>query len=140
MLAAIVAAAGVSIVSTPSPAPQSDPKADALDKARRDATVTDAARLKAALRDPDPLVFEKILASEDGRVVCIRYRARNGFGGMNRERTVFADGPGTTSPTAWNRRCADAALYDETTDTLTTMKTLGRYKAGGGSRQGNIWA
>ena len=62
--------------------------------------------LKAAARDPDSLVIENAVARSDGKAVCINYRARNGFGGMNRDAVGF-DGAGRPHHSAdWMRaRC-----------------------------------
>jgi hypothetical protein len=124
---AFIALAAASILPHTAQAPIAvDTKEDALFKQRSEAAVTDVVSLKQSLRDPDSLVFEKILATDDGSTVCITYRARNGFGGMNREHAVFAGGPGTTSASTWNRRCAHVALNDETAATVQTMILLGR--------------
>ena len=125
-VASAVLVAATSIKSPQHTQGSEDTKADALGRQRRQATVTDAVSLRQAMRDPDSLVFEKILASDDGGVVCIRYRARNGFGGMDRERATFTGGPGTTSGAAWNKHCAHVALNDETYTTLEMMKLYGR--------------
>jgi hypothetical protein len=125
-VASAVVVAATSIKSPQQAQASADPKADALGRQRREATVTDAASLKQALRDPDSVVFEKVLASDDGGVVCIRYRARNGFGGMDREHATFTGGPGTTSGVAWNKHCVHVALNDETDTTLEMMKLYGR--------------
>lgn len=47
-----------------------------------------AQRLKAAMRDPDSFVLEQALMVEGTNAGCYTYRARNGFGGMNREYAV----------------------------------------------------
>lgn len=63
--------------------------------------------LKASLRDPASLVIEKGRVSDDGSVVCIDYRARNGFGGMNREYVAFDKrGAMQTGPAYWNAHCS----------------------------------
>jgi hypothetical protein len=102
-----------------------DTKEDALFKQRSEAAVTDAVSLKQSLRDPDSLIFEKILANDDGSTVCITYRARNGFGGMNREHAVFAGGPGTTSASAWHKHCEHVMLNNVTDETVRMVSLLG---------------
>src|SRR5690606_21641937 len=47
-------------------------------------TVKVASVVKQSLRDPDSLIWESIRANDDASVICLEYRARNGFGGMNR--------------------------------------------------------
>jgi hypothetical protein len=70
---------------------------DAADATRRQAVVVATAALLKNLRDPDSLVIEKRSASEDGKSVCLVYRARNGFGGMDRGLMFFNFKNGTTS-------------------------------------------
>lgn len=64
-----------------------------------------AGALKRSLRDPDSLVWESIHANADASVACFAYRAKNGFGGMNREFVVYADGKASQKPADWNRKC-----------------------------------
>lgn len=47
--------------------------------------------LKSSLKDPDSLVVEKLLIDEKGTVACMQYRAKNGFGGYNKDIVVVAD-------------------------------------------------
>jgi hypothetical protein len=62
-------------------------------KAHRDYQAYLAAKaLNGSLRNPDSLSFEQILVNSDGSVICMTYRAKNGFGGMNVEHVVFKDG------------------------------------------------
>lgn len=61
---------------------------------------------KRTLRNPDSVVWESAFASADATVVCIEYRAQNGFGGMNREFVVGVKGRVTYNNSAkWNRHC-----------------------------------
>lgn len=64
-----------------------------------------AGTLKQSMRDPDSLVWEDIRANEDATVICLSYRARNGFGGMNREFAVYGGGKASQKPAAWNKYC-----------------------------------
>lgn len=70
--------------------------------------------LKKAARDPDSLVVESARTNKDGTVVCLEYRARNGFGGMNREHLAIADGKAGGTPGHWNKHCTQK-LFDMTT-------------------------
>ena len=79
---------------------------------RTSAAFASARALKASLRNPDSLTFRSIGTNDDGGVVCITYRAQNGFGGMNLEHVVFRDGDPSQSAAAWNRTCAHKKLYD----------------------------
>ncbi|MFH2082075.1 MAG: zinc ribbon domain-containing protein [Pseudomonadota bacterium] len=56
-------------------------------------------------RDPDSLKFETVLVNEDASVVCVKYRARNGFGGMNRELLVTTTKNTWQDAGGWNRNC-----------------------------------
>jgi len=73
-----------------------------------------AKAVKASLRNPDSLSFEQILANDDGSVVCLTYRAQNGFGGMNIEHVVFKDGDPSQSHSSWHAHCAGKMLNDVT--------------------------
>lgn len=94
------------------PTPAAPP--DEATSARQMAAYRAARTLRSAARDPDSLVFESVLADEEGQLICITYRARNGFGGMNRERMTVRDGVGSTRPADWNMHCARKRLYDLT--------------------------
>lgn len=74
------------------------------------ATVTSSI-LRASMRDPDSLQFETLLVSEDASVVCVQYRARNGFGGMNREIFVSSEEGHSQQPDAWNKHCTKS-MFD----------------------------
>jgi DNA-directed RNA polymerase subunit RPC12/RpoP len=71
-------------------------------------------QLRKSLRDPDSLVVESARAAADPVLVCIEYRAKNGFGGMNKEFVVFTGKkayPGNAA--VWNKSCL-GALRDYT--------------------------
>lgn len=70
--------------------------------------------LKQAVRNPASFVLEDVHANEQATVVCIRYRAQNGFGGMNREIATFANGKFPQDEKAWNKYCAHQSLIDLT--------------------------
>lgn len=86
-------------------------QAKAKDEAAFQKTASVARALKASLRDPASLEWETIRASDDAGVVCIEYRARNGFGGMNRGILVYAKNKARTDAAAWNAHCT-APLKD----------------------------
>lgn len=73
-----------------------------------------AKALKASLRIPDSLDFDEILANDDGSVICMTYRAQNGFGGMSLERIVFKDGKPSQSRAALRANCSHKMLFDVT--------------------------
>lgn len=66
--------------------------------------------LKRAQRDPDSLVWEDIAANEDASIMCIQYRSRNGFGGMNKSLLVVANRKASDKSKAWNKHCAGKQL------------------------------
>lgn len=79
---------------TPSPALPPPPTPEevarkAREAAQLDQAMTGALYIKARLRNPDSLVWERIIATSDGSTVCYVYRAQNGYGGMNREAKVM---------------------------------------------------
>lgn len=61
--------------------------------------------LKSAARDPDSLKIDSLRVSDDAKIACSEYRARNGFGGMNREIIVFVNGKAKSDAATWNKRC-----------------------------------
>ena len=67
--------------------------------------------LRDTMRDPESMKFESLRVSENADTVCMEYRARNGFGGMNREFMVVADGKTSQKPNAWNKHCT-GGMYD----------------------------
>lgn len=73
-----------------------------------------AKAVKASLRNPDSLSFQQILANDDGSVICLTYRAQNGFGGMNIEHVLFKDGDPSQSHASWHANCAHKMLNDVT--------------------------
>jgi hypothetical protein len=83
-------------------------------KQRGYAAYLSAKALKAGLRNPGSLDFDEILANDDGSVICMTYRAQNGFGGMNLERVVFKDGKASQARTSWRANCANKMLFDVT--------------------------
>lgn len=75
------------------------------------------AALRRAARNPESLVIESGLASDDGKLLCIEYRAQNGFGGMNREFVAFQDGAAKSTSAFWNKHC-----LKPTTDVTNAVK------------------
>lgn len=84
-----------------------------LDRAR-DKTVLFAKAVKDGLRDPDSVVWESVSADQDAEIICIEYRAKNGFGGMNREFVLTANGKTSQKVKDWNKKCLEG-LNDMTT-------------------------
>ena len=67
--------------------------------------------VKASLRDPESFAIEYVGVNEDATVACVEYRAKNGFGGMNKEFAVYAKNNISQSPESWNKNCR-TNLYD----------------------------
>jgi RNA polymerase subunit RPABC4/transcription elongation factor Spt4 len=72
-----------------------------------------AATIKQAAREPDSVTFDYVGISDDGTVVCMEYRARNGFGGVNREIAVAVSGRAFAGqPEVWNKHCTKKPMQD----------------------------
>ena len=102
------------ILSSVTPRQAPPPSLDEATRSRQQAAVRAAQSIKASAREPVSITFESILADEQGETVCIVYRGRNGFGGMNLERVAVHDGIGSNRRVDWNRHCADKRMYDLT--------------------------
>jgi hypothetical protein len=77
-----------------------------------------AQQLLKHLRDPESLKIDSLLITDKDGMACIEYRAKNGFGGMNRGQAVFIVLALITEndkefPTAWNRWCANKTGTEE---------------------------
>ena len=86
--------------------------------------------LKRAARDPDSLKIERVFTTMDAKFACIRYRARNGFGGMNREHVVFASVGGDTSARSWNKYCVKGEFSEQTGGAAETLGDIAEKSAG----------
>lgn len=63
--------------------------------------------IKRNLRDPDSVKWESVYTNKEGTVGCFIYRARNRFGGMNREHAaIYAN-----AIVDWNKYCKGQSLY-----------------------------
>jgi len=67
--------------------------------------------LRNSMRDPDSFVPESVYINDRPGYACIQYRARNGFGGMNREMAVVNLAGASTSAAKWNKQCAGKSLH-----------------------------
>lgn len=110
------------IMSSPSKAPAEAPrdqksaadiKADVQREHAFQKVVATIRSIKSASRDPDSVVFESIGSNDDASIVCVEFRARNGFGGMNRETAVLAKGKISQSSAVWNKSCVHKRLIDQ---------------------------
>jgi hypothetical protein len=88
-------------------------KTEAAAEKKRYATTASAVEfvMKHA-RNPSSVVIEIAGASDDSSVVCIQYRAQNGFGGMNRETVSLVNGKIGSDPKQWNKNCLKGNLID----------------------------
>lgn len=68
--------------------------------------------IKKTLRDPDSVRWEQIFTSENGELVCIEYRAKNGFGGYEAGVMVLDGKDVFTTSKEWDSRCTGRALFD----------------------------
>ena len=68
-------------------------------------TVLMAKAIKGNLRDPSSVDWEVIRANDDASVICLQYRAKNGFGGYAREIAVLAQDRASADKKAWNKHC-----------------------------------
>lgn len=86
----------------------------AADKADTDRMVAAAMvmqSIKAAMRNPSSVQWKAVRANDNGSVVCVEYRAQNGFGGMNVEYAAYTGKGISTKPKDWNKHCT-SELYD----------------------------
>lgn len=112
---AVFAFVYAAISGKPTPTALPTPEQQALNELseKRTAAVSITARMiKDSLREPESVQWITALANESGQIVCLEYRARNGFGGMNVERmTITPQGAGQEA-SRWNDHCAGVSLYD----------------------------
>lgn len=98
--------------SAPAAAPAQNTPEQLAAEAKREAafqrTVAVTRTIRSALREPDSVKWESIRANDDASLVCIEYRARNGFGGMNREIAVIQGASVSQRPADWNKHCTKA--------------------------------
>lgn len=117
-MGALILAVGAFMNRSTEPSAPPPPKTEAqiqAEKAKKDEedkqavmrgrVVTLARAVKERMRDPDSLVWEEMRANEDGSVVCLEYRAKNGFGGMNREFVIYAKETLSAKSKDYNRHC-----------------------------------
>ena len=69
--------------------------------------------LQSGLREPDSLQVDSIMVDENAMVACIEYRAKNGFGGVNKDSITIKDGKPFKDAGTWNKNCTKS-LYDVT--------------------------
>lgn len=113
----VVAIAAIAGRSDPIPAtkPQQTAKAQPSPESRQVALAREGATvIREAMRDPESLKFDYIGINQAATIACFRYRAKNGFGGMNVEALAVVDLKFTKDPAAIKKACTPP-LIDWTT-------------------------
>lgn len=82
--------------------------AEKLSTEQENLTLNLYATVRQNLRDPSYIEVIDLRASNDGKIACLKYRARNGFGGMIVETAVTKRGNVDTNTSAWNKNCTKA--------------------------------
>jgi len=85
---------------------------DAAEQRRHLVVAVAAKKLKNAMREPESVEWIDIGTDENAEVVCLRYRARNGFGGMTVETMTITATQAGPDAALWNRHCTRSGLYD----------------------------
>lgn len=113
MLASIFIGASQESAAPPPKAPKELAATQKEDAATQRAA-TGAVLLKKAMRDPDSFKLDSALVIDGSGAVCYNYRAKNGFGGVNRSHAVLsADGKKFKTDemdgfiSLWNKECAN---------------------------------
>lgn len=88
-----------------------------LDEKRFNLAVGALIFIKKNLREPESVVWETVLVNDAATAICVEYRARNGFGGMNRELAVITDSKLEKTARAWNAKCTKG-MHDKTSARL----------------------
>jgi len=118
----------------PQPSPSPSPEGRASAASPEATQCIDAAIavhvLRAGLRDPDSLVLESVCSHIPAKAVCITYRAKNGFGGVNRERVAFYMLALSKSAKLWNQQCAGDGFHDVPLWSLSSCESLLESKLG----------
>lgn len=84
-----------------------------LDERRFNLAVGALIFIKKNLREPESVVWEGVWVNDAATVICVEYRARNGFGGMNKEVAVITDSKLEKTAKAWNSKCTKG-MHDKT--------------------------
>ncbi|MEG3177113.1 zinc ribbon domain-containing protein [Sphingomonas sp. RB3P16] len=83
-----------------------------------------AASLRATMRDPTSLSFDEVYSNDDGSLVCFKYRAKNGYGGTNRDIAAFSPDGGSQNRKLVKMICADKVMKDVTEQAKGAIKLL----------------
>lgn len=111
-LALIIAIKGLLHESPPiPPKTEAEKVADEAKERRYLVTVITAKKLKTMMREPDSVEWMEMWANEQADTVCLKYRSRNGFGGMNVEIMTVTKQEVSQDTAAWNAHCI-SEMYD----------------------------
>lgn len=80
---------------------------------RQTLAVMFAKTIKDSMRDPQSFSVEGMRINDDATLACIKYRAKNGFGGVNLEFAVYSNGKVSQDSGLWNAKCTKP-LHDLT--------------------------
>lgn len=61
--------------------------------------------LKKRLREPSSLEIIDLYSDDKATTVCLKYRARNGFGGYSIDYLILTENQSHADVAAWNRHC-----------------------------------
>jgi hypothetical protein len=115
-LIVMVAGAGIQTALHLKPQTQEEKAANEaeirLARARHYQAIIAAKMIKNALRDPASVQWDSVRVNDDGSLVCLVYRAKNGFGGMNLAPAVSFEGKISTDGDVWTRYCKGKTLFD----------------------------
>lgn len=70
-------------------------------------------KIKQNLREPESLDVINVFSSEKADLLCVKYRAKNGFGGYSIEYYVIGEFGDSDSIKAWNAYCT-SEMYNVT--------------------------
>jgi Na+-transporting methylmalonyl-CoA/oxaloacetate decarboxylase gamma subunit len=105
-------------IESSQPPPEAAPKTaeqiaqDQAQERRHLVVLITAKKLKDSMREPDSVEWLYMGTDEKAEVVCLRYRARNGFGGMAVETMTITTKEAGQEAELWNRHCIRDGLYD----------------------------
>jgi hypothetical protein len=68
--------------------------------------------VRSNLRNPQSVQWVSVASNDDSSLVCVKYRAQNGFGGMDVGYAVAVSGLVRMSDGAYNSNCAGKSLND----------------------------
>ncbi|MBU3624763.1 hypothetical protein ICN48_00720 [Polynucleobacter sp. JS-Safj-400b-B2] len=71
-----------------------------------------AKTIKNSLKNPSSMQLERVSVNEDGSLVCMAYRAQNGFGGMDLAPAVMIRGKISNDGNVWDKNCKGKSMYN----------------------------